>query len=110
MKPINFIRINLLLIAAFASKSCQAINNNNNITKSSNSSDNGALILIQEKVNLTDIQTKFTEFKDLFGINLGQQKIDFQMGYGMNSFITFTTLMGLAGIFFFLINLNPFYS
>lgn len=71
MKPNTSVRLHLLLIAVFVTRYYVVAGY-----------QNGVLVLIQEQINKTDIETKFYEFQQLFGVDIGKSWIDFQMGYG----------------------------
>lgn len=72
MKPTNTsVRLHLLLIAVFVTRYYVVAGY-----------QNGVLVLIQEQINKTDIETKFYEFQQLFGVDIGKTWIDFQMGNG----------------------------
>lgn len=71
MKPNTSVRLHLLLIAVFVTRYYVVAGY-----------QNGVLVLIQEQINKTDIERKFVEFQQLFGVDIGKTWIDFQMGYG----------------------------
>lgn len=89
MKPNTSVRLHLLLIAVFVTRYYVVAGY-----------QNGVLVLIQEQINKTDIERKFYDFQQLFGVDIGNTWIDFQMGNG-ELLISFHFLGPFRYIFFF---------
>lgn len=91
MKPNTSVRLHLLLIAVFVTRYYVVAGY-----------QNGVLVLIQEQINKTDIERKFYDFQQLFGVDIGKTWIDFQMGNG-ELLISFSWSFSIYYFFYYLL-------